>query len=265
VLPVIASMAAFLPDSVLEDYHTISLEEVMRASLTERMERKYIFSIGLLPDILHLLKEYFDLMVVGGQTVQLYESVYFDTSELSTYLAHHNGAGDRYKIRLRKYHSTSACFLEVKHRIATGKVIKKRVEVPALTADLSMFSEFLCHNSPYHPEELGEKVRSYYYRITLVNKVLEERATFDYGLFFTNGIEKQDFSPLVIAEFKFSKELRRPSCQNLFRSFHIRSTSISKYCTGIACLYPEVRKNRFKQKLRKIHQIIATSHENVVY
>jgi hypothetical protein len=257
-------MTAFLPESVLEDYHTVSLEEVMRASLAERMERKYIFPARLLPEILFLLKEDFDLMVAGNQAVQLYESVYFDTPALSTYLAHHNGAGDRYKIRLRKYHSTSACFLEIKHRIVTGKVIKKRVEIPDLAADLASYSEFLCHNSPYHPEELEEKIRSYYYRITLVNKVLEERATFDYGLFFTNGTEKKDFSPLAIAEFKFSKELRRPSCQSLLRSFHIRSTNISKYCTGIASLYPDVRKNRFKQKLRKINRIILTHYENPV-
>lgn len=257
-------MAIFLPGSVLENYHTVSLEEVMRASLAERMERKYIFPAGLLPDILLQLREDFDLMVAGNQTVQFYESVYFDTPSFSTYLNHHNGIGDRYKIRLRKYHSTSACFLEIKHRIVTGKVIKKRVEVPNLTAELPSYTEFICHNSPYHPKELEEKIRSYYYRITLVNKILEERATFDYGLIFTNWTEKKDFSPIVIAELKFSKELRRPSCQSLLRSYHIKSTSISKYCTGIASLYPDVRKNRFKQKLRKINRIILAPYENHV-
>ncbi|HQK37465.1 MAG TPA: polyphosphate polymerase domain-containing protein [Bacteroidales bacterium] len=257
-------MNSSVPDISLEGYHTISLEEVMRASLAERMEQKYILPAILLPDLLQMLKKDFDLMVVGGQPVQLYESVYFDTPALSTYLAHHNGIGDRFKIRLRKYHSTSTSFLEIKHRIPTGKVIKKRIQVSDLMIDLSMYSEFLRCNSPYQPEELEEKIRSYYYRITLVNKVLEERATFDYGLLFTRGNERQDFSPLVIAEFKFSKDLRRPSCQDLLRSFHIRNTSISKYCTGIASLYQDVRKNRFKQNLRKINRIIVNHYENHV-
>ncbi|HQH40396.1 MAG TPA: hypothetical protein PK825_01510, partial [Bacteroidales bacterium] len=81
-------MNSSVPDISLEGYHTISLEEVMRASLAERMEQKYILPAILLPDLLQMLKKDFDLMVVGGQPVQLYESVYFDTPALSTYLAH---------------------------------------------------------------------------------------------------------------------------------------------------------------------------------
>lgn len=257
-------MNSYLPDEVFEGFQTVTLGEVMRASLTNRLERKYIFSTGLLPDILNNLKKDYDLMVIADQPVQLYESVYFDTAAFSTYLDHHNGLGNRYKVRLRKYHSTSVCFLEVKHRLPTNEVKKTRIQVPDLSVKLLSYADFIRANTPYYPECLEEKIRSFYYRVTLVHKNLEERATFDFGLHYYQNGENRDFSTLVIGELKFSKDLRRPSCQNILQSYHIRSTNISKYCTGIVSLYPYVKKNRFKEKIREIHKIISRNNKYAI-
>jgi hypothetical protein len=35
-----------------------------------------------------------------------------------------------------------------------------------------------------------------------------------------------------------------------------RFTSFSKYCIGVSMLYPEIKHNRFKPKLRMISQLI---------
>jgi hypothetical protein len=81
------------------------------AGLQTRLDRKYLLTADLLPDLLEQLDRDFDVLQIGGRRVSAYSSTYFDTPDLRSFRAHRQGRRDRFKVRTRTYLDSGECWL----------------------------------------------------------------------------------------------------------------------------------------------------------
>lgn len=89
-------------DALLSPLPTVSLEQVnQRARMMSRMDRKYVLSSDQCAGILAQLPDETSVMGIGGALSQRYESVYFDTCGLDSYLSAAYGRRKRFKLRTR--------------------------------------------------------------------------------------------------------------------------------------------------------------------
>ena len=184
--------------------------------------------------ILNDLKDNYIIVLHGEQNSQQYSTVYYDTDELDFYKAHHNGHGNRKKMRIRTYEDGQA-FLEWKQKTNKGVTQKQRTT----TVDAI-------------PDDLIPQIEVRYNRITMYSKTFEEKLTFDFHLTFIREDESIRIDEIVIAESKRTKSASSVF-MDLMKKRKILSTSFSKYCFGMASLHTSIKKNNFK------HLIVQTN------
>ena len=97
-------------------------------------------------------------------------------------------------------------------------------------------------------------------RITLVNRAKTERLTIDIDLKFHNLITGREISlsNLAIVELKRDGLLPSPVL-DLLLQLRIMPMGFSKYCMGSALTNPDLKTNRFKERLRLIDRMQHTS------
>jgi signal recognition particle subunit SEC65 len=241
---------------ILRGFPIIKLEEMDRTKLMDRVDTKFAFHRDSLPEIIKELKEYFHVLEVEGKRISQYESLYFDKNAFDFYNDHHNNRNHRFKVRFRKYVDSGLNFLEVKEK-RKGRMIKRRIPVKKFEHELSDSSKSFVEQLLSDEDKLEPKLWNQYQRITLVNKNLNERLTFDINLEFKWGKEEKKFPSLVIAELKQERKNRNSPFYKLMRSKRIRPYRISKYCIGAIELYDtkNLKYNRFKKKLLKLKKI----------
>jgi hypothetical protein len=179
------------------------------------------------------------------------------------YHHHHRGMGTRHKVRIRRYGLSDLHFLEVKRKNAKGITTKKRVRSSGMEHDVLLAEEaFLASCSPYNGSVMEPALENDFQRITLVSHQQTERVTLDYGLQFASkeSGEKLDLPGIAVAEIKFEKQLSGSSLHAAMREFHIKPRRFSKYAIGMALLHSGLKQNRFKNKVRKVHQINESNH-----
>ena len=245
-------------DGILADLESLNLEEIQKASLLKRKDRKYIFSTHLLPDILKLVSRDYRVLEINGKRSQFYRTYYYDTPELEMYHKHHRGFSSRHKVRIREYTASDLRFLEVKRKNAKGVTNKKRVQTSGMDhSDLTKESLFLESNSPYHSEGVAFALENQFNRITLVSHNQSERVTLDHQLKFTGSEEetKMDLPGVCVAEIKYGGHLSGSMINKVLRQTKIAPRRFSKYAIGMALLHPHLKQNRFKAKVRSVHQI----------
>ena len=243
-------------ESILETFHAISLQEMDSVRLMNRTDTKFVFPANRLPDILKAVSHHYFALQIGSQRLASYKTLYFDTPDFKNYITHHNGKLNRFKIRIRHYVDSDLFFLEEKFKNNKGRTIKKRIKVSNFQTKFSKEKkEFIRQYTPLSPDTLEPKLLNHFQRITLVQPNDKERITIDIGLGFSDNKQQNiQLQNIVIAEIK--KDGRtRSVMEQLFRQEHIHSSGFSKYCTGIASLYPQVKQNRFKYKLSQIKKI----------
>ncbi|WP_448060527.1 polyphosphate polymerase domain-containing protein [Cellulomonas hominis] len=115
------------PDGPLARLAPISLVELTEhAGLQTRVDRKYVLPATALTALLADLPADTRVLQIGADRGFGYESVYFDTRDLTSYrLAAHRGRR-RFKVRTRTYLESGTCWLEVKTRGARGTTVKQR-------------------------------------------------------------------------------------------------------------------------------------------
>ena len=242
----------------LTAFGTISLEEISGASLMRRRDSKYVFPVVLLPDLLDAVREQYRVVEILGGRTHSYETTYFDTTELDMYKMHHSGRVNRHKVRIRKYASTSDIFLEVKKKDARGLTMKNRVAARA--ANPAMLSEeetFLSSFTPYDHKAIHPALTNRFKRITLVRHDQKERITLDYQLWFSSERSEAsiELPGVAIAEIKYEGLLTNSPFHLALRKVQVVPRRISKYCTGMALLNPELKQNLFKEKIRYIRKL----------
>ncbi|MBA3663332.1 MAG: polyphosphate polymerase domain-containing protein [Bacteroidetes bacterium] len=233
----------------------ISLKEMDNVKLMDRTDTKYTFALRELGEILNEIKDKYRILEIDGKNISRYETLYFDTSDLSLYSQHHSGKLNRYKIRHRTYVDTNAGYLEIKFKNNKSRTIKSRIKKQTFVKEFDKDSQdFLKKSLPFDPSSLVPVMWVNYNRLTLVNKETPERVTIDLQLQFVKDGGTLNFNSLVIAEIK--QESKNPSAFiRVMKARHKREGSISKYCMGIAVSCKGIKMNNFKEKLLTLKKI----------
>ncbi|MFN3849683.1 MAG: polyphosphate polymerase domain-containing protein [Spirosomataceae bacterium] len=238
-------------------FEKISLQEMEGVKLMDRVDVKYLIPLHLLSAVLADAQKHYKLLEINNQRLCAYETLYYDTEDLSLYHNHQAGRTNRYKVRFRNYVGSNLSFFEIKHKNNKGRTIKKRIKQP-YEADLILNEEeshFLHEITPLSSNQLKGNLWVNYSRMTLVNKTSAERLTIDVNLTFHSNLETKGYHQMAIAEVKQERIGASPII-DIFKKYNIRSGSISKYCLGVISLYENVKYNRFKSKLIHLHKIL---------
>jgi hypothetical protein len=242
--------------SLLSGFDPISLSEMDKVKLMDRVDSKFILSYPLLAPVLKTLGNQYRVLTIDNHKAFSYRTEYFDTNELRMFSDHHNGKLNRYKIRQREYVESKLKFLEVKFKSNKGRVIKDRIEKTA--EDPVAFSLFVHKYTPYNPDNLNVILTNTFNRFTLVDNVMQERVTVDFNLSFTDQFKNIDLKNLVIIEVKQNKNSRNSYIFNALKENGIRTHSLSKYCLGVSMLNRHSKFNNFK---KTIHRVKKLNHD----
>ncbi|HET6245486.1 MAG: polyphosphate polymerase domain-containing protein [Bacteroidetes bacterium] len=241
---------------MLQQFKQISLAEMDKVKLQDRVDTKYSFQAKLLPVLLEMLCPFYKIVEINGNRLNSYHSIYFDTPKLDMFIDHHRGKNNRVKIRLRNYVESNLSFFEIKKKNNKGRTIKNRIKVNGLSEKLNEeLKSFLNSFDSTIPLNLTQTLTVDYNRITLVGINDPERLTLDINLSFNSGSNSCNFNNIVVAELKQEKPNPSSIAVKALHSLHIREGFMSKYCLGISCLYSGVKKNLFNSRIRYIKNL----------
>jgi hypothetical protein len=248
-------------DTGLAIFDPISLEELNKVALMDRVEVKYVMPVQGLANILEQVRPAYSVLEIAGERRNHYRTLYYDTADFAMFRRHHMGASERYKVRARQYVESHYAFLEIKHKTKKKRTVKNRIPTPELVTHLAgeaeeFMDDFLHSNCPYAAGELEPKLWNAYTRITLANKTACERVTLDLDLSFTWQGRQTSLHGLAIAEVKQEAHASNSPFVALMRRHGVRQTGFSKYCLGVSLLYPQVKHNRFNALQRLVARTV---------
>lgn len=242
---------------IISKFNPISLDKIDEVKLMSRIDRKYWFHLSKLEEILTQTLDEYQILEIDGQRLMEYQTTYFDTTENSMYLKHHNRKMNRHKIRRRRYISTDSSFLEVKLKTNKKITIKNRIEAPYGDAGfLTSEMNFIQHKTNYSGNDLAPVLSNRFTRLTLIHKDKLDRCTIDISPVFINGNKELELKNLGIFELKRGHSLKSSPIVNILRHLKIRQRGMSKYCTGRALLEPGIKRNAFNPRLRFLEKEI---------
>jgi hypothetical protein len=163
------------------------------------------------------------------------------------YHEHLRGKSNRFKIRKREYVQTKNTFIEIKFSDNKGRTKKQRIE----TSYFEDAERMIKDSTNITLVDLHETLDVGYKRITLVHKTKNEKITIDTFLRFTGNTDRCTFNNIVFAEVKTNTNYDINFCA-IMKAFNIRPGSMSKYCLGIASVFPKIKKNNFKPTINNI-------------
>lgn len=261
---------------ILTNYQPITLEEMSGIRLMNRTDTKFVTNIATLRKLLKLAVWQYRAQEIEGKRQARYYTMYFDTPDMQMYTCHHSGHANRQKLRIRSYVDSGLNFLEVKTKNNHRRTRKKRTTMfdfdplaPARNIAFDShddnFKEYDCflrENLWYKPEIMGEAIENRFNRITLVNNNKTERLTIDTDLCFHNIHTGNDCSLPELAIIELKRDGLVPSpILALLNELRIKPLGFSKYCIGTALTNPDIRQNRFKQRLHALEKLAAVNKE----
>lgn len=235
----------------------ISLEEMGKVKLMNRMDTKFVTTISKINLLLETAANDYFIQEIDGQFNMPYYTCYFDTPDVNMYYQHQRGKKSRQKIRIRNYEGSSSLpFLEIKKKDNHGRTRKKRIPMEEGTQLLD-YADFINDNSLYNQNDLAPKIENHFFRVTLVNKDMTERITIDSGLEFHNLSNSHHLTldDIGIIEWKRDALSCNSGLKNLLLDLRIHQSGFSKYCMGMAMTNPELRQNRVKKRIRFVEKL----------
>ncbi|WP_062462521.1 VTC domain-containing protein [Demequina soli] len=233
---------------------TVSLAELeAEAALLTRVDRKYIVSPALWAAAMGAVDGVRALEIDGSRAFA-YASVYYDTPGLDSYRAAARRRPARYKVRTREYLDTGGRAIEVKLRSVRGETVKHREFIADEVARGRRLDGTARAFVATFPEVAGAVdaltpvLETRYARSTLVAD--GARVTIDDGVTATD-VEGAvaGFGAALIVETKST--LRAGAVDRALWARGIRPARVSKYCTTLAALQPELPSNRWNRTLRR--------------
>ena len=252
---------ASLKDSLFS-FCPLELSSFLTVATKNRVDTKFLFTSQQFLSALEFLKKFYRILEIDHVRLHRYKTLYFDTNGFDLYLRHHNGIRNSHKVRSRQYMDTHRSFFEVKKKVAPGRSLKARTETLKMVTELTPDNRrFIEENSslPSHGH-LGPKLWNQFSRITLMNPGRLERLTIDLHLSYNNMTDRVSIPDVVIAELKQETIDRQSPFFRYMRSLEVRPIGFSKYCMGVAMLYPKVKHNQMNPKLRLIQKMTRRPH-----
>lgn len=234
--------------SIIDCFKSISLSEMDKIKLMDRIDTKYVAPINKIFDVLYYMKNDYYIQKNQGNLISQYNTIYYDTIDYKMYLEHHNDRLPRQKIRIRKYLNNNESFLEVKNKNNKKRTNKKRIKIELMSQKKAI--NFINNISEYNYEDLSPSIETSFSRITIANKSFKERITIDFNLFFKNHRTKLNYNLDKIAVLELKQEGRGSSeTKEILNSLRIKPVGFSKSCIGQALTNPNIKQNLFKTKI----------------
>lgn len=241
----------------------LTLDEVnQRAALQARVDRKYVIQPHIWAEVLGSLASAPSVLEINGRRRFGYSSTYYDTPELDCYRDAARRRPRRAKVRTRHYLDTGTSAVEVKVRLASGVTTKSRQwldsgapggagVLPAAAATFVGAFERIGDNA----HRLIEVLTTTYERVTLVTA--DARVTVDRHVAAADARgRRMDYGELLIVETKSAGAAG--AVDRALWASGIRPARISKYCTSLAALRPELPSNRWSRTIRRyVHTAVA--------
>ena len=243
--------------NIVSEFSSISLDQMDGVKLMNRTDTKFAFKAEKLYLLLRKIMPFYRVLAIKDKCIQDYKSLYFDTNDRKFYLDHHNRRVNRNKIRFREYVGSDLIFLEIKTKNNKGKTLKKRIKADAISNKLTLKQQDYINKIIGKNLNVEAKQWINFSRITLVHKMQKERLTIDINLTFENKDRSGDLRQIVIAEVKQERMSRSSDFMRIAKELHILPIRISKYCMSTLELNPDLKQNRFKEKvlfLKKLKQ-----------
>lgn len=233
---------------------TIDLPGLMEvAALQTRVDRKYLVPWDTFGILMERLAPSSRVLEIDGRRSFRYESVYFDTPQLDSYLQAARGRRHKFKVRTRTYIDSGSSMLEVKTTGGRGETVKERSEHPMADrrrlgpAAQSFVGDRV--NLRHGPSSLAPVAITTYARATLVDEEHTFRMTSDAGLHVADPDGRSArMRDQVLVETKAGQA--PCAADRLLWRLGVRPTRISKFCVGLAALNPWLPANRWNRTLR---------------
>jgi hypothetical protein len=243
---------------LLRAFAPIDLAEMDAVALQNRTDTKFLLTRGQLATALAALTDQYRVLEIDGVRLSPYETLYFDTPGFALYHQHHAGKANRLKVRARRYLVTGQAFFEVKRKTNKERTVKQRVPTAHLATSAAPAAELLAV-TPLDPTTLAPRLWNRFSRLTLVATDRAERLTIDVGLRFAADGRQLALPGVAVAEVKQAGVGRDGGFLAAMHAAHIAPLGFSKYCIGAALLFPELKHNRFKPRLRRLAQLMETN------
>lgn len=248
-----------IDENILKEFKSVTLKDLEKVSLLNRIDIKYVFQASMINKILHELKDHYLILEIEDRRYFNYNTMYYDTEDIDMYVTHVRGKLNRFKVRHREYVDSGDSFLEVKFKNNKNRTIKWRTKnLFNKEGDKKLNSSFLKKHIPYNPEDLVPSLQNEFKRITLVDKQFTQRVTLDFKLGYNgNGNMEKELHQIAIAELKIDKENKNIYFQEVLKKYKIYPSGFSKYCIGKAlsdnnlCRKP----SNLKPKLLRLNKI----------
>ncbi len=236
---------------------SISLDALTaEGDLQTRRDRKYIVEQSVVTRLVAGLSPETQVLDIGGIREFGYRTTYFDTPDMASYLGAAHRRRRRWKIRTRVYEATAASAatakVEVKQR--EGREMNTKVALDYDPADSAVLTDVADRFIADHlfanttPAGLAPSLITTYRRSTVFDPISGSRATFDFGLKcdgLSYGSVELDH---VVLETKSAGQAS--SLDRALWAEGIRPIRVSKYCTGLAALRPELPRNKWHRTLK---------------
>lgn len=250
-------MTASIVRTPMAQLAAIGLAELTeRAALQTRMDRKYLLPVGEVAALAPELEPDTQILEIDDARSFRYESVYFDTPDLTSFRLAAHRRRRRFKIRTRSYLDSATCWLEVKTEGARGGTVKSRLPyqpddhatvtpgrwfVDTVLANLAIAN---CADLAFAPTLVTR-----YRRSTLYLPSSASRVTIDVDLVWEANDRRLRLPDLAVVETKTGSAASHVD-RLLWARGH-RPASISKYATGLAALWPDLPAAPWRRTLRR--------------
>lgn len=248
-----------IESDIIKSFDTVSLEEMGKVRLMNRIDTKYVTSSHKIAQLLRLLSRDYLIQQIEGRSNMPYYTKYFDTPDTEMFYQHQRGKKNRQKVRIRQYEECDTPpFIEIKTKNNKGRTKKDRISMQP-GSELTCYNHFFDLHSHYCPSMLVPQIENHFYRITLINRKMTERVTIDTNLEFKNIRTGRSARMPHIGIIEWKRDGRRCTSQldDFLKRLRIHPIGFSKYCVGMAVTDPALKQNRLKQKLKMIDRIAS--------
>lgn len=242
--------------AALERFEITDLDELERiASLHTRIDRKYLLPASRGVELLRALRGELLVLRIDGTRAFRYDTVYFDTPDLDSYLSTAHRRRHRFKVRIRTYADSARCMLEVKRKGGRGETVKLRSPHPLAAGSTLTPAAVAFIDDALRQRGLADRLRpaltTSFERTTLLDRVDGSRATLDREVTLTVPDDGQAVAlrEHVILETKSVGAVTLAD-RWLWAHGH-RPTAFSKFCIGMALQHAELPANKWNRTLRR--------------